>query len=48
MVVVNKGNSEFPRRIEHIKDLIDKHRPKIVVINELNIPSTDKFSPWTS
>ena len=44
IIQINKGNAEFQNRTEQIKDMIETMKPKIVIINELNKPSTDTIS----
>ena len=43
-VQINKGVSELSSRLDHINDIIEQHNPKVVVINELNSPSTDNVT----
>ena len=41
---VNKGNSEFHNKIDQLKLLIEKHRPAVMIINELNLDANDRVS----
>ena len=41
---INKGNSELSQKTDQIMDLLQLHKPHIVVINELNAKRTDTIS----
>ena len=41
---VNKGNSSFNNIIDQIQELIDRHKPNVVVVNELNMTKDDVTS----
>ena len=44
IIQFNKGDSDLQNRTEQINDLIDKHKPHLVIINELNLDPADSIT----
>ena len=44
IIQINKGNPEFNQIIVQIKEIIQKYKPQILVVNELNLTSDDTIS----
>ena len=45
IININKGDSDLPNRVPHIQDLLDKYKPAIMSINELNYDIKDSNTP---
>ena len=43
-VLINKGDSDLHSRVDQINQVISKYKPHILVVNELNMKSTDTVS----
>ena len=44
LIQINKGNTELHERTVQINEMLMKHRPQVVIINELNLSSNDKIT----
>ena len=44
IIKFNRGNYNLDKRINQIKEIIEKHKPKIIVINKLNLSKDDIVS----
>ena len=41
---INKGVSDLSSRVEHIKQVLQQHKPHVLIINELNLSDKDIVS----
>ena len=44
IIQINKGDSDLQNRTEQINEIIDKNKPHLVVINELNLDPADTIT----
>ena len=43
---LNKGISDISSRIDQILNILTKYKSHVLVLNELNLKSTDSISPY--